>query len=92
MENIPLYPFSLSARYHLICSKGASGVCQGFIQVRQKRGIAVFYCHDRICRELFPQILDCPCDEPELCEGSFWKNETNVCKRQERIEKDIEVE
>lgn len=91
MNTSPLYPFSLSARYRLMCPKGASGACQGFIQIRQRRGIVVFYCHDRMCKELFPQMLDCPCDEPELCEGSFWKNEVNVCRRQERIDTDKEM-
>lgn len=88
MSTEPVYPFSLSARYRLVCPKGSSGVCPGWINYKTARGLVVVaYCHDRVCPELFDQMLRCPCKDSAQCEGNYWnEKEEHICRRKEKIQ------
>jgi hypothetical protein len=86
----PIFPWSISIHYRSLCPKGISGSCQGFIRQNYNGKLTgVLYCHDRQCKELFPQMLKCPCSNAFECEGSFWEDEINVCVLAERLKKNI---
>lgn len=83
----PLYPWALNLRD--ACPKGDE--CPGWRYFQGRRGRVLFYCHDRMCPELWPGMLtDCPCSRAYECKGNHWDKGTQVCNLREG--KRLEVE
>lgn len=75
----PLYPPTENIKDK--CPK--RDVCPGFIKINIHSKAILFYCHEMMCKERFPNMLPCPCPDSNRCKGSYWDEETMICKLQE---------
>lgn len=69
------YPWTLN--YKELCPK--KDTCSGFITYPTKRGLGVYYCHERMCLEIWDRLKDCPCDDNLECQGSQWIDGIEIC-------------
>ena len=85
----PHYPWALN--YHDVCPIGDT--CPGFRTFRTRHTVAVFYCHDRVCLEMWTGMLNpCPCERASECRGNHWEKDTQVCNliQEEGMIRDVE--
>lgn len=84
-----LYPWTMN--YRLVCPLGVEGKCDGSRTYHTKHGIAVYYCHDRQCPELWTGMLkDCPCNRAYECKGSRWEGKIEICNLREEDRMEVE--
>ncbi|MDD5614995.1 MAG: hypothetical protein PHH85_02200 [Candidatus Methanoperedens sp.] len=83
------YPWTIN--YRMICPLGTEGKCDGSRTFRTKHGIAVYYCHDRQCLELWTGMLKgCPCQRAYECKGSRWEGKIEICNLREEDRTEVE--